>query len=157
MAAAQRSVCSAWHQHPGKTAWKSSLIHLREFRDRQARDNALQQLFSEISDQQLKFVSVCEEQVTGRDWVAGEGAQIHCKASPIYKNAPRITTCSAEEWGGHSNSANHKRAAEERAGKLGKGEEKTSRTSPVINLFSKHTRTKIATEIPEVFWKHWNL
>lgn len=70
-------------------------------------------------------------------WVA----QIHCKASPVYKNAPRITTCSAEAQRGHSNSANHKRAAKGRA-KLGRGEEKTSRTSSVINLFSKHTCTR---------------
>lgn len=89
-------------------------------------------LHPDISDQGTKLF------VRNRQLWMDCGAQIHCQASPIHKNAPRITTCPAEAQRGHSNSANHKRAAKGRA-KLGRGEEKTSRTSSGINLFSKHT------------------
>lgn len=147
MAAAQRSVCSAWHQHPGKTAWKSSLIHLRGSSETGKAEtmpcNSSSARFLISSWNLCQFV---RNRWLGRDW----GAQIHCKASPIYKNAPRITTCSAE-WGGHSNSANHKRAAKGRA-KLGRGENKQDQSCNK-SLFKAHSY-KISTEIPEVFWKH---
>lgn len=114
--------------------------------------SSLQCPATEISDQQLQFVAVHEEQGLGRDWVALWG-------SDALESFTHLQKCSQD----HNLLCRSTRRSQQLSkpqmsckgrAKLGRGEEKTSRTSSVINLFSKHTRTRYPLKYSEVFWKH---